>query len=469
MDIRCQQFTSYNISENMLDMINYNSNLYGKKILENSCGEGNILALVVKRYILSGLAENRSLINIKQGLERDIYGVEIVKNTYNICIRNLDKMASKFGIENISWNVINQDVLTNPFKICFDYIVGNPPYISYKNLEPEIRTYIKENYITCKKGKPDYCYAFIENAIKYLGKQGKMAYLIPSSIFKNVFGSDLRLLISPFLTAIYDYPNCKLFDNALTSSSIMILDKATKESEFYYLNMAQQTELRLPKNKLKEKWIFKSDTDTDKNTFVKFKDFFKASITIATQRNKVFVINKEERDEYGIERGILRKAISPRNQNCESKEYIIFPYSVKKGELHKYTEEQIKEKYPNAYRYLEKNKTELEKRDADINSNWFEYGRSQAIHNMNRKKLLISTVVTNRVKTYLLGERTVPYSGIYIISENGYDLCIAKKILESERFLEYVTGIGTPASGSSLRVTAKDINEFVFKKDEFLG
>ena len=53
-----------------------------------------------------------------------------------------------------------------------------------------------------------------------------------------------------------------------------------------------------------------------------------------------------------------------------------------------------------------------------------------------------------------------------MISEKGYDLKIAKKILESEEFLKYVHGIGTPASGKSLRITAKDINEFKIRKEE---
>ena len=82
------------------------------------------------------------------------------------------------------------------------------------------------------------------------------------------------------------------------------------------------------------------------------------------------------------------------------------------------------------------------------------------------KKLLISTVVTNEVNVYETGTKSIPYAGIYVISEKGYDLKIAKKILESKEFLKYVHGIGTPASGKSLRITAKDINEFTFLRDD---
>lgn len=158
----------------------------------------------------------------------------------------------------------------------------------------------------------------------------------------------------------------------------------------------------------------------------------------------------------------MRLALSPRNQKYRNKEYIIFPYMIRKDKVINYSEELFKRKYPNAYAYLLKNKKELEKRDADKSAQWFEYGRSQALQNMNKKKLLISTVVTNEINTYETGTKSIPYAGIYVISEKGYDLKIAKKILESEEFLKYVHGIGTPASGKSLRITAKDINEFTF-------
>ena len=45
MDIRCQQFTKEYIANEMLDLLGYRKSVYGKKILENSCGEGNILCL----------------------------------------------------------------------------------------------------------------------------------------------------------------------------------------------------------------------------------------------------------------------------------------------------------------------------------------------------------------------------------------------------------------------------------------
>ena len=107
--------------------------------------------------------------------------------------------------------------------------------------------------------------------------------------------------------------------------------------------------------------------------------------------------------------------------------------------------------------YLLKNKKELKKRDADKSAQWFEYGRSQALQNMNKKKLLISTVVTNEVNTYETGTKSIPYAGIYVISEKGYDLKIAKKILESEEFFEICAWNWYPSKWKITANTAKII------------
>ena len=46
-----QVFTPPDYVEKLLDAIGYKDNLMGKLILENSCGDGNILVAIVQRYI----------------------------------------------------------------------------------------------------------------------------------------------------------------------------------------------------------------------------------------------------------------------------------------------------------------------------------------------------------------------------------------------------------------------------------
>lgn len=131
MNEKCQVFTPENYVRELLDSVEYVHSLYGKKILENSCGDGNVLVQVVQRYIDDCRFDGLTKAKIKKGLERDIYGIEIDKGHYKKCINNLDKVVQSNGIGKVNWSVINADYLKWNATVQFQYIVGNPPYITY--------------------------------------------------------------------------------------------------------------------------------------------------------------------------------------------------------------------------------------------------------------------------------------------------------------------------------------------------
>lgn len=480
---KCQIFTPKENVVQLLDWVGYKKNLYGKKIIENSCGDGQILIEIVHRYIKDCIKNNLNLNQIKIGLENDIYGAEIDFVHYQKCIDNLNDIAQIYNIMDVTWNIIQKDILQEKLNIKFDYVVGNPPYIKYKLLDEETRKFIRENFEVCSIGKFDYCYAFIEQGIKSLKENGKMSYLIPNSIFKNVFAQQLRDYIKFNLTDIYDYTTEKLFTkknlesidkDILTSSAVIIIDKSKRTRSINYHDIVNNQEIKIMKKNLNDKWIFNKDNkEEEPNSVMRLGDYIKASNTIATLYNKAFVINNYTQqgeyiiteDNYKIEKAILRKAVSPRSLNNKTEEKIIFPYYFENEELKKYTEEEIKIKFPYAYKYLEMHKEQLLKRKSDISAKWYEYGRSQAISESNKKKLLLSTVITKEVKVYDLSSDTIPYSGIYITS-NEENLDIAKEILKSDEFLKYVKDIGINASGESIRITSKDINNYEFSIGE---
>lgn len=477
---KCQIFTPKENVIQLLDWIGYKRNLYGKKIIENSCGDGQILTQIIHRYIKDCIRNNMKLEQIKTGLENDIYGAEIDYIHYANCINNLNNVSRKYNIIDVKWNILQADILQKKLNIKFDYVVGNPPYIKYKLLDKETRKFVRTNFDVCSVGKFDYCYAFIEQGIKCLKEDGKMAYLIPNSIFKNVFAQKLRNYIKDNLTDIYDYTSEKLFTkknlesiekNILTSSAVIIIDKGKKTKSIKYHDIVNNQKLKIMKEDLKDKWIFSKNNNIDEtNRVVKFGDYFKASNTIATLYNKAFVISHYHdlgeyiltEDNYKIEKAILKKAVSPRSLNKDQEEMIIFPYYFENNNLRKYTEEEIKINFKYAYKYLKLHKEKLLKRKSDISAKWYEYGRSQAISQSNKKKLLLSTVITKEVKVYDLSTETIPYSGIYITSDEE-NLDKAKKILESKKFLQYVKNIGINASGESIRITSKDINNYSFQ------
>ncbi|KAF5052919.1 MAG: N-6 DNA methylase [Sedimentibacter saalensis] len=464
---KCQVFTpAQNVNE-LLDSVGYSSNLSGKKVIENACGDGSILTEIVRRYIIDALTQNKNIDEIRQGLQSDVYGTEIDELHYKNCIKNLSYVAESFNIPEVKWNIFNGDFLKQNYVNMFDFVIGNPPYITYRDLDDETRNFLRDNYASCRHGKFDYCYAFIEASIICLKQTGKMAYLIPSSIFKNVFAQELREIILPSTVKVIDYTTHKLFDKKLTSSAILVCHCGEAILNIVYKDVANNRECQISKNSLEGKWVFSNFTQNSKSN-KRFGDYFTAAISIATLFNEAYILKDftEENDyivvdEYKIEKELIRIGASPRSLNYNKDERILFPYKYVNNKLIRYTQKEFEERFPEATRYLRSYAKKLSARKSDNGCEWFEYGRSQALAHLNQPKLLLSTVVTKEVKVYELAKECIPYSGIYIVPKGNISLNKAKEVLESDDFYLYVKGIGINASGSSLRITAVDINDYV--------
>lgn len=93
----------------MLDYAGYTNELYGKTVLENSCGEGNFLAQIVERYIYDCEINDLSREDTKAGLERDIVAYEVDEKKIDICIHRLDSIGKRYNIESVNWNIKKQD------------------------------------------------------------------------------------------------------------------------------------------------------------------------------------------------------------------------------------------------------------------------------------------------------------------------------------------------------------------------
>ncbi len=463
---KCQIFTPSDIVTKMLDLASYKDKLYGKKVLENSCGNGEFLIQIVKRYIESCINDGLSLRKVKQGLEKDIVAYEIDNNRIKECIKKLNNISRKYKINNVKWDIRCKDFLKSNTNELFDYILGNPPYIAYPDLPEDIREYVKQNFNTCHKGKFDYSYAFIEKSYASLFDQGILVYIIPSNIFKNVFASQLRELIKPDISSIIDFPTDSVFKKVLVSPAIIKVSKGSKTTCFNYTENNKTQNIN--KEDLKDKWIF---TETKRTRGKRLGDFFKVSSSIATLCNEVFVVrngyfkdNYYFIDNYKIENDLLKIAASPKNKKYNKyDEYIVFPYYFDNvGALHHYSEEEMMANFPHALEYLRAYKKKLEKRKSDKNALWFEYGRSQALRNLNQPVVLISSVISDCTQAYLLQEGEIPYSGLYIIPKAEITLETIVSKLNSYDFKQYINGIGVCVSGTSKRITPSDIENYIF-------
>ncbi len=474
---KCQIATPIQYAKLMLKLARIELKILECNFLENSCGEGNILCEFVELFLNCATREKLSTIDIKKRLQENVIGIELDQDKSKKCLEKLDSIALKYNIKNIKWQILNEDFLTFKSDKRYDFIIGNPPYISYRNLTIENRKFCRENFLSCKRGKFDYCYAFIEKSLQLLSDDGKLVYLIPNSIFKNVFAKELRGLLLENIKAIYDNFPSKVFNNASISPSIFLYENNSKTKFLKYFDYTedQHNPKNILKDNLKYKWVFDNSILNEENGIqqIRFGDAFIIANSIATLSNESYLI-KEFQDldsnyilvdkTYKIEKKLLRPAVSPNSLNRGKDFHIIFPYYYKNDKLCRYNDLEFENLFPFGKKYLDSKKEKLEKRDSDNSVKWFEYGRTQALANMNKEKLMISILVSKNIQIYELNENTIPYSGIYIVQKNtNYPLSKAKKILASKKFYKYIRLMGIKSEGSSKRITCNDVKKYKFK------
>lgn len=460
----CQIFTPEKVVNQMLDKINYNgADILNQSIIDNACGDGNFLIEIVKRIIIQANIKGINANGIRQILQSKVFACDIDPEMVSKCIARLNKLTIEEGITCVDWNIKCQDGLYFYDKEKFDFVVGNPPYISYSNLEKKTREELKNNFISCKKGKFDYLYAFIEKGLSMLSEDGKMVMITPINLYKTVYGQELRTLIKPYVSEIIDMSNQKVFQNVLTSPVITVFQNNYKKIDISYSYFFDKKirMINIKKDTLGEKWEF---TKYNNNGKVRFGDHYRVANCVATLANKIFVhnVNKEGTIYIDIEGELLRDAASPKAKKFKQLQKIIFPYAFVNNELVRYSEEEMEKKFPKAMTFLKSKKKELENRDLDNNAAWYEYGRSQALKHINCNKLLLSTIITNKVEVYNLRKDEIPYSGLFIIPKNGYSLEEAEEILSSKRFYEYIKSIGIKVNGNSMRISSKDIENYMY-------
>lgn len=468
----CKIFTPEEYVEELLNAVEYREHLYGQSVLENSCGDGNILMGVVRRYILSCRADGRTDEEIRRGLERDICGMELEEKHAAKCRENLHAVATQLGIEEVKWNIIEGNYLHYSFNRQFDYVLSNPPYVVYRDIEQGERDYLKEHFTCCTEGKFDYYYAFIEKSMTELALYGEMAYIIPYSIYKNVFARKLREQIKPYVAKICDYTSEQKFPGITTSSTILVINK-TPSINFTYIDQVTGIEIEVRKKRLPDKWLFMDYYTMLKETLWKKKEkfgtYFNVNNTIATLYNEAFLLEgytlngEYYESETGdkVEAALVRPAVSKKKRK-QDKLHIIFPYKWENGVLTHYEDKDFRKQFPYATAHLLQYETKLGKRAVDKSAQWFEYGRSQAITKITQEKLVMPSIISSAVNVTEEDADTIPCAGFFITAKEGHTLAEAKKILESAEFYDYLKLIGIFTTGKSRRLTVKDIANYTF-------
>lgn len=451
--------------ELMLNEAGYTHNIYGKSVLENSCGDGNILSVIVERYICDAKRNGIGQKELEERLEKDVCGYEIDQKLVKKCRDRLNQVAVNYCLDTINWNIRQEDFLEYADGQ-YDFVFSNPPYITYHDLTEEQRESLRTSFDSCKIGRFDYYYAFIEKSLNVLNSKGIMVFLVPFSIFRNQYAESIRSKLLPGLEKVIDLRGKMIFPNILVSAAIIRYSRNNESPIISYQCEATKSLLFIEKKQLTGKWRFSSP----QNSLQSFGEYFTVQNSIATLCNKAYLFEPTSEDEkyyhiggkYRIEKMVAFPAVSTKTSRSKKKQMIIVPYFLYSGGYTRYSPKEFSIKFPKAEEYLKTRETELANRDVDKNCAWFEYGRSQALTSVIGNKLVVSMVATRQYHTVLAKKDEIPFAGYFVKAKDGTkeSLLKAKSILESSSFYQYICECGTPTTIDSYRISVKDILDY---------
>lgn len=293
-----QFFTPEEVAEVMIDWILKHKTL--KKVLEPAFGLG-----VFSRLLL----EKKSDIQIK-GFDVD----PLIFEEANDAFRDFSNV-----------HLILEDYLFNDWNNKYDGIICNPPYFKFHDYEnkkalDEIRKRLKINL----NGFTNIYALFLLKSIYQLNENGQAAYIVPSEFLNSDYGTYVKHYLIKSNTLkhiiIFDFKE-NVFDDALTTSAILLLSKDNKSSNVSFSTIKNRAQFEAIKSEIRNattdlskklvdtkkldpniKWraYYQTQLSEKYKNLVPFKKVAKVVRGIATGANNYFTFNREKAKEYKI-------------------------------------------------------------------------------------------------------------------------------------------------------------------------
>ena len=451
----------------MLDFGGYDGEIILRKhVIDNSCGNGQFLVQIVRRYINAALRSKESAETISSELSQYIHGIEIDENICEECRQRLDSIVWQFGIDNVNWDIkCENTLLFHGYDGKMGYVFGNPPYVRIHNVKGGENYDILKGYSFAEKGSSDLYLAFFEYGLSLLNENGVLCYITPSSWLSSASGKNMRkyILDRKTLHAIVDFGHFQVFDDAQTYTSVTLFkNKSCKRISYYEYNdgaFDAISSISYSDICIDGKFYFAKDDElkTLKEIEKTTCDKIRVKNGLATLNDKIFVDQVPDTISDCCTINVL-KASTGKWGRC------LFPYRLSKSDLGKIESipiEEIKESYPEWYKYLIDNEGELKARTYDNGSNWWEIGRRQGLNDTFRAKIAMNNLTKRPgdIKITRMPEYTHVYSGLYILTDVPFNTI--KQALESEQFFNYVKSLKKYKSGEYYTFSSKDVEKFL--------
>jgi adenine-specific DNA-methyltransferase len=402
------------------------------KVLEPSCGAGVFLDLLQKK-----------------GFE-------------NVTAYEIDtKLAAQFK------NVKYESFITANIKEKYDLIIGNPPYIRWKNLEDNLKQELATNPLWNKycNSLCDYLYIFILKSIELLNENGQLIFICPEYWMNTTHSVSLRnyMLANGYFEEIYHFNETPIFEKVTVSIVIFKYIKNQKKTNKiqvakYYVNQKLTLDvldklkarqpftdadfIEIPQFKQNERWIlqtadiqnelkilekkcrkiqqannlfalFENENKTEFHTIGEFCDIGNG---LVSGLDKAFQVNGDTLNDFekqAIIKVIKAKDLSPYYPNKYTL-YIYIPEGL--------SSEEVQDKYPHFYNHFLLFRQDLEKRyqyNRKINFWEWVFLRNFNLFSKDEKRIFVPCKERisnkNHFRFSLVGEKIYPTQDVTAI------------------------------------------------------
>jgi adenine-specific DNA-methyltransferase len=200
------------------------------------------VACFMADWILDNPSSNLSILDPAAGLgvfERAINyrneGKKLYFDLWEIDENIASQLSHIIDTLDLNSNINNSDFLTGTWGKKYDGIIANPPYYKHhfiKNKNNIYQNICCKTYFKFSIQTNIYCW-FLIKSINLLRNNGKLAFIVPSEYLNANFGEKIKeyLLSSGVVLHLINI-NFKenVFDNAITTSSIILAQKSPNPS-----------------------------------------------------------------------------------------------------------------------------------------------------------------------------------------------------------------------------------------------
>ncbi len=321
---------------------------------------------VVADFMASCISHDKDAAVLEPSCGKGVFLKSLLRKGFNnLSAYEIDKsLAHDFSF--IKYN----SFISSPLTEKFDVIIGNPPYIRWKNLEEELKQELLNNDLWNRyfNSLCDYLFIFILKSIEQLNENGELIFICSDYWMNTTHSQTLRnyMCQKGYFESIYHFKEAPLFEKVTASFVIFKYIKTSDVKHDQSINLycynkkgkpqaeelASGTcfdELQIPQFKENQRWLLATETSQRKlavfesscikqkglfdNTLYRLGDICDIGNGMVSGLDAAFKVTTSEREQFNdAEKKCLISVLKAKNLGQyiydSTEQYIYMPSNI---------------------------------------------------------------------------------------------------------------------------------------------